>query len=846
MLFELDSLLWFDEAAMQAAGTSLQALEYRLTVYPRGFMGEAPEPVSMLQTAVEEDGRKLYGVPAVWGLKFFQRQFNLDTVSEFMGRVKDRRTRGNRTRYLTNLIEPRNPEQAEFFDQLYTQVKGRTGALVMAATGVGKTVGAMYAIARLGTTALAIVPNSRIVGQWIDAAKKFLGLEDSQIGYIGGGSRKHRWHKGCKVTVAIIHNLVDGEKLGDDFYTSFGLAIWDECLPAGTLVDGRPIEKIQAGDYVTSRGMDGSIVRRRVLATRKTEIRQKLYRLETEAGTVLHATANHKVWTPYGYTSIKDLQLGCAVGILRTQGEKGYEDRKMLRVCEDYPAGGEKGQGLCTQGVADILLRGSSADSTGGGVGSAAKSAGCSHGALSVVRGGGSYRNQSAEESNVQGNGGMLCRASEATRTQGSERNINTHGTEVQGAVFGAYEVAESNEERRCTQADIGDPQAAGSLSKGSRGEWQEDADSAGIATDSTRGGMGCGVQRENSCPTGQRAGAIHALQDRHCQSYTQDRRGSGRGVALPTCQEDTRHKETGVFGVERVASVAVVERGSYPGRADGCSKYYVYDLEVEGTHNFFANGILVHNCHICGARMFARSMLYIPALYRMGMSATPDRKDGCEKLFQYQFGQVCVTGQVEALATTVRVYDFWWQPENKMDSKPVFVKRKLVMASKRRNQWCAKVIHGMYKRGRHILVFSEEILHLQVLIGLCAELGIPDKDLGLYCRGYYNESGKSIPITDDDLDWVSENSRVIFTVYQMARDGLDIPRLDAGIDVYPRADGVQAIGRIRRAVEGKPEPLWITIRDKGIRSLEASCRKRIADYKKVNCNIVESGRAVC
>lgn len=69
----------------------------------------------------------------------------------------------------------------------------------------------------------------------------------------------------------------------------------------------------------------------------------------------------------------------------------------------------------------------------------------------------------------------------------------------------------------------------------------------------------------------------------------------------------------------------------------------HVYDIEVEDTHCFFANGILVHNCHHAAAQSYINILEYFGALEDdshivvCGFTATPKRSDGVglEKVFQ-------------------------------------------------------------------------------------------------------------------------------------------------------------------------------------------------------------------
>ena len=69
-----------------------------------------------------------------------------------------------------------------------------------------------------------------------------------------------------------------------------------------------------------------------------------------------------------------------------------------------------------------------------------------------------------------------------------------------------------------------------------------------------------------------------------------------------------------------------------------------VYDIEVENTHCFFANGILVHNCHHASSRTAKEVLMASPdAFFRYGGSATPYREDGAEMMIQAIFGKKIV-----------------------------------------------------------------------------------------------------------------------------------------------------------------------------------------------------------
>jgi len=70
---------------------------------------------------------------------------------------------------------------------------------------------------------------------------------------------------------------------------------------------------------------------------------------------------------------------------------------------------------------------------------------------------------------------------------------------------------------------------------------------------------------------------------------------------------ELTQNKKMEIFGQKkdecvkfvRVESIEILERGSYDKSTNVCSKNTrVYDLEIKDNHNYFANSVLVSNCH--------------------------------------------------------------------------------------------------------------------------------------------------------------------------------------------------------------------------------------------------------
>ena len=85
-------------------------------------------------------------------------------------------------------------------------------------------------------------------------------------------------------------------------------------------------------------------------------------------------------------------------------------------------------------------------------------------------------------------------------------------------------------------------------------------------------------------------------------------------------------------------------------------------------------------------------------------------------------------------------------------------------------------------------------------------------------------------------------NQKVLFATYGLAKEGLDIPRLDRLILASPHRDKatvIQAVGRIERKFENKKNPICYDLVDP-IKYFENMYKTRKSYYRKNNNEIVE------
>jgi len=119
-------------------------------------------------------------------------------------------------------------------------------------------------------------------------------------------------------------------------------------------------------------------------------------------------------------------------------------------------------------------------------------------------------------------------------------------------------------------------------------------------------------------------------LQDRYCKQRNQIRYRDRRKLSLRSRQAGTGQEKDGFLGFRRVDNIEILKQGSNELAVGIFGNNYIYDLEIEGTHTYIANGIVVHNCHHALAdNSWGRILKYWRDVPRIGFTATPERLDG-------------------------------------------------------------------------------------------------------------------------------------------------------------------------------------------------------------------------
>ena len=410
------------------------------------------------------------------------------------------------------------------------------------------------------------------------------------------------------------------------------------CFVAGTLIDGRPIESVKIGDYVNSFNHEtGEVEPRRVTATfiHKADT---LVTVKSESGESFTCTEDHPIFTQDGYVKANSLSHESVLQLINNQQHAGNtnvytetaNNSSVPSLRSRLPSFGD----LCvrvkkawnTHVLRNLCV--------------SCRKSGASENSQELSAKTGLPVKNHYELRKLWGD--LLSRigiCSKRTQTQfssflqgfgvsaGPQRihNGNQQGAHAQASAkwwIGKDASQQSNEGRH--HQEQGPNAVAGDWSQASSARreraWLDGtASAAAVFLGRWLGGR---ILRANGMQEGARL--PHVFEDRHSKQGKDDCYRGGRRESQQRDSTGTGCAEEFSTWPSRVVSVEVQKPGSLVASGTDCSGGQcvdVFNIEVDGNHNYFANGVLVHNC-------MRKSIIALierqPNLRIIGATATP------------------------------------------------------------------------------------------------------------------------------------------------------------------------------------------------------------------------------
>ena len=307
------------------------------------------------------------------------------------------------------------------------------------------------------------------------------------------------------------------------------------------------------------------------------------------------------------------------------------------------------------------------------------------------------------------------------------------------------------------------------------------------------------------------------------------------------------RQEENGLFEWVRVESIEV-QKPTSDGTFDGmCEDGYVYNIEVEDNNNYFVKDILVHNCHrVAGTptsmTQFSKVISNLACEHKYGLSATVHRADGMIKCCYMLLGEVKYIVPDEAVKDKVmqvqieRVNTGIDIPRDALDTDGTINYTKLISSLANKQIRNDDILMNILSEPEHYhLILSDRLDQLYYLYNR-----LPDKikEFASVIDGKMTSKKAKAEREQAIEDIRSGKKHFLFASYKLAKEGLDIPRLDRLHLATPQKDYaiiVQSVGRIARTFEGKEQPICYDYVD-NFKMAENMYKARRRHYRKCGC----------
>jgi len=499
-------------------------------------------------------------------------------------------------------------------------------SIIVAPTAAGKSIIIAKIVEGIDDKVLILQPSVELLNQ-----------NFSKYSMIGGKASIYSASAGQKnignVTYATIGSIV---KLGHQFKAQgFTKLIIDECFIAGTLIDGKPIENLKIGDLVSSYNHTNNRIEvKKVISVFKNKTKSELLEFKFTNGKSFVCTPNHPLFTKeFGYISAKEVYLQPTTYTLLYDNQSLQELRN--RVSNTVSK------------LSKELL----------------------HSKVSFCINENDYRKQSNKERVSILQEHFLCKTEvykkEILQQElcgfRNKKNHKDHRNKMPrvrkrlcfnwgqkkiiptsrlcilfGKMFSSISLWSNSGKKTFNTNEKKQPNVdAWSQREGygikqmenipfSWGKWREYKTSNNDAPSNWIG---------NGIPNSYSRGKAFIPK---CSKLLQGRFSLSRSEAINRSRwQNSQIKEMEVLGQKengniefvRVDSCKVYKRGGRSECSEMCEESYVYNIEVEGNHNYFANGILVHNCDRYPREengMLNRFIVASGITHVLGLTATP------------------------------------------------------------------------------------------------------------------------------------------------------------------------------------------------------------------------------
>lgn len=253
---------------------------------------------------------------------------------------------------------------------------------------------------------------------------------------------------------------------------------------------------------------------------------------------------------------------------------------------------------------------------------------------------------------------------------------------------------------------------------------------------------------------------------------------------------------------------------------------------------------IIVDECHRVSAPRFEMVLNEVRAKYVLGLTATPERQDGHQKIIFMAAGPIrhkvknITTDKFEQQVVVRQIYDAPPQMLSHSDERPkISDAYRWIMENSERTQRIVDDVLACIKQSNHPIVLTERRVHAETINTLLQEKGIESVVLKGAMRATERKAvEQQLPTT-----------QVVVATGKYVGEGFDLPRLDTLFMAMPiawKGSLAQYAGRIHRESDGKECVTIYDYVDCSLPMLQRMFNKREKSYKAMGYRIIVEERS--
>lgn len=240
---------------------------------------------------------------------------------------------------------------------------------------------------------------------------------------------------------------------------------------------------------------------------------------------------------------------------------------------------------------------------------------------------------------------------------------------------------------------------------------------------------------------------------------------------------------------------------------------------------------LIVDECHHVASPNYQRVVSCSAAKYRYGLSATPARKDGKEKIINFLCGPKLIRVEENLSAKcTYRVLEFDGLFYPFTENTTYAQLASMLADNEERSRRVIEETVSLYHEGRKVLLLTERVAHQNKLEEMLADENV------LFFNFQARLKAKEREEILSKISKLPANEPFILLANgKLIGEGFDLERLDTVIFSFPfswKAVVTQYIGRVMRRSPSKNHILLIDTVDRGNPILERMFRKRQKVYE--------------